>query len=63
LLAALLGLGCFPRLLTNKIKPSAAAILKMTTSGPGLAREDRQVDLVLKPNDQVLAGQTSRSGL
>ena len=62
LLAALLGLGCFPRLLTNKIKPSAAAILKLATSGPGLARTDRQADLAPDPNGKVLAGQGSRLG-
>jgi len=62
LLAALLGLGCFPRLLTNKIKPSAAAILKMTASGPGLARTDRPADLIPDPNNKILAGQGSRPG-
>jgi len=32
LLAALLGFGCWPRLLTDKIKPSADIIVKMATS-------------------------------
>jgi len=53
LLASLLLFGCWPRLLTDRIKPSAEAIVKMATSADERALPPQVARAQIKPGSEV----------